>query len=101
MRKATIVFNELSPFWDDIFIPSKASKYSSDTVPHDNNGWIARDLKSHSGKKAPLSPTYLLELGKLSCQELIFHPTGIYGSFSAPWDSLASSRLAGFPAVPS
>lgn len=53
MRKATIVFNELSPFWDDIFIPSKASKYSSDTVPHDNNGWIARDLKSHSGKKAP------------------------------------------------
>lgn len=93
MRKATIVFEELSPFWDDIFPAwktEKTSKYSLPKVPHDSNGWIARDLKSHSGKTgAPLTPRHQLELGALSCQEFIFRPTGI-------WQLLGALGLTGY-----
>lgn len=85
MQKATLVFEELSPFWDDIFVPSKASKYAS-RVPDDNNDWIARDRKSHSGRPGGRE---LLELDGFSRQELTFRPENI-------WQLLGALGLTGY-----
>lgn len=98
MKKATAIFEELSPFWDDIFVPSQASKYAredarerfpGERVPGDNNDWIARDKKSHSGTRIPMSRRCLLELGELATQELTFRPTGL-------WQLVGALGLTGY-----
>ena len=89
MNKANFVFEELSPFWDDIFVPSKASQYSPHRVPDDNNAWIARDRKSHSGRMAPVAGRGPFQLNGLSRQELIFRPENI-------WQLLGALGLTGY-----
>lgn len=93
MKKATTVFEELSPFWDDIFVPSNASEYSYDRVPGDKNDWIARDKRSHSGRLGGKQMFQLLtpQYG-LARQELIFCPENI-------WQLLGALGLTGYITV--
>lgn len=86
MQKAKIVFEELSPFWHDIFTPFEASEDLSHRVPADNNNWIARDKKSHSGR---LVGKQLLQHVGLSRQELRFCPENI-------WQLLGALGLTGY-----
>lgn len=89
MKKAATVFKVLSPFWDNIFVPSRASKDASQ-VPDDINDWIARDKRSHSGRLGgkQLFQLFATQYG-LARQELIFCPENI-------WQLLGALGLTGY-----
>jgi hypothetical protein len=89
MRKATIVFGELSPLWDDIFVPTKVSSYSPHKVPDDNNAWIALDRKSLLRRNSPMGVQSLFQVDGLFHQEFIFRPENI-------WQLLGALGLTGY-----